>query len=98
MALTLFQATRMRNKRLIHVLVLAAFVSATSFHARAASLKHPVKVILKNGDVIEGDMLGLDDGTLMIKGDSGKSQEIAVAKIKKLFDSDGKSIPLTASS
>jgi hypothetical protein len=52
-----------------------------------------VKVMMKDGTVLHGDMLGIDGGVLSLQT-GNKSKDIPVANIKKVFDANGKSISL----
>ena len=55
-----------------------------------------VTVVLKDGTVMKGDLLGIDSGTLTLQRQGGKSQDISVDDINKVFDADHKVVPLGA--
>lgn len=81
----------MKKKILCIILAFAIFFPAPLLRADDGK---QVKVIMKDGSIVSGELLGIDDGILMLQTKSGKSKEIPVNKIKKAFDADGKSLSL----
>lgn len=53
-----------------------------------------VTVILQDGSVVKGDLLGVDGGTLSLQKPDGKSRDIPVDRIKRVFDADHKVVSL----
>ena len=77
-----------KRKALGAVLGLVAMGLSTGLWAQA------VTVVMTDGTVVKGDLLGVDNGTLSLQKASGKSQDIAVDDIKKVFDADHKVVSL----
>jgi hypothetical protein len=54
-----------------------------------------VRVLLKDGTLLEGQMIGYDDQNLTISLKQGKAKEIKLTRVKKIFDAaTGKAIQL----
>jgi hypothetical protein len=51
-----------------------------------------VTIVLKNGDVLKGEMLGSDADSLSLQMSDGKAKEISLDEIKKAYDSQGKAL------
>lgn len=82
-------------KRFLSLILIASLI-APGF-LRADGMDHPVKVILLDGSVVKGDLLGSDDKTLTLQLASGKSKDIPLASVKKAFDAaSGKPLDLAA--
>src|SRR5688572_28784990 len=74
------------KKILCTLLALAILFPAPLLRAADSGGGKQVKVIMKDGSIVSGEMLGVDDGVLMLQTKGGKSKEISVDKIKKVFD------------
>jgi len=75
-------------------LVLALLALGCSASLRAAG---PVSVVMEDGTVVKGTLLGVDQGTLTVQKGNGKTVDLAQDQVKKVFDADGKSVALPAS-
>jgi hypothetical protein len=72
-------------------LLLAALLSLA---AAAPAAARQVQVYLKSGDMYAGKLLGIEDGTLKLKVDSGAVVDLPVPRIKEVWDADHKPVPL----
>jgi hypothetical protein len=55
----------------------------------------PVSVVMDDGTVVKGTLLGVDQGTATIQKANGKTVDLSVDQVKKVFDADGNSVSLT---
>ena len=72
--------------------MLALCLSGASSLLRAEGGKQ-VKVILKDGSILKGELLGMDENSVMLQSSGGKAKEIPASNVKKVFDADGNSLP-----
>ncbi len=75
-------------KAMLAVAVLALGLAAG---LRAAG---PISVVLDDGTVVKGTLLGVDQGTVTIQKANGKSVDLQLDAVKKAFDSDGNAVHL----
>jgi hypothetical protein len=72
-------------------LVLALLALGLSAGLRADG---PISVILNDGTVVKGTLLGVDNGTVTIQKGNGKSVDLELDEVKKAFDADGNAVHL----
>lgn len=73
--------------------LLAISLSGAASLLRAEGGKQ-VRVVMKDGSIVKGELLGVDDSSVMLQS-GGKAKDIPLEKVKKVFDSDGNSVPLS---
>jgi hypothetical protein len=54
----------------------------------------PISVVMEDGSVVHGTVLGVDQGTVTIQTTKGKSVDLQLDQVKKAFDADGNAVHL----
>lgn len=72
-------------------LLMSLFFSGTAIALEGLS-NHAVTVNFKSGNIVKGDLLGLEKETLTLVGADGKGQEFDLKQVKNILDAEGKSI------
>ena len=86
-------------KSIAGILLVAAFCFwGVQANAGESSGNDIVKVVMKDGRIIKGELLGQDGGVLTILGANGKSQDINVSSIRKVFNAKGQAVDLSGQS
>jgi hypothetical protein len=78
-------------RRLNLFLVLALLALGLSAGLRADG---PISVVMDDGTVVKGTLLGVDQGTVTIQKGNGKSVDLQLDQVKKAFDADGNAVHL----
>jgi small nuclear ribonucleoprotein (snRNP)-like protein len=78
-------------KRTLFTAALALFLALA---AVAVHADERVTVILKDGSVVKGSLLGSDASSLTVQDASGSAQDIERVQIRRIFDSSGKPLVL----
>jgi hypothetical protein len=86
----------MHKKMLINIMLVASMLMSSVVMAKRAG--QAVTVVMKDGTTVDGDMLGMDSDSITLRTEGGKSRDIPLAKVKKVFGEDGKAISLTSGS
>ncbi|HXB98557.1 MAG TPA: hypothetical protein VNZ54_10935 [bacterium] len=54
----------------------------------------PISVVMDDGTVVKGTLLGVDNGSVTLQKANGKSVDLELDQVKKAFDADGNAVRL----
>jgi hypothetical protein len=77
--------------------IMLGFMATCLFLLPALSQARSLRLVLKDRSIVEGELLGVDEGVATLKAEDGKSLDVPLRKVKKAFDAEtGKAVKLAS--